>query len=650
MARKGKNPDLGVQREFVREIVERFVPKNNQITFILDTRNRIVYCTEAAAKICGSSCKEITNQKFPYSLTSPTFQITKNRRKVSYSISQIIYRHRSGKYKLLLLSKIPHEATVRKKQIENHNKILKETEDNYRGLFNAVREAIYVQDKEGKFLDVNDGAVRMYGYPREFFIGKTPEFLSAPGYNDMSKIFQYVVEAFTGKSQQFEFWGKKSNGEVFPKRVSLTLGKYMSKDAIIAVAEDITETKKSNSLREALFQISEAAYTASDMYSLYKKIHDVIATLMKVKNIYIALYDDKSGILSFPYWVDEYDPPLPPKKLGRGLTEYVLRTGEAVLVDLEKDIELRRTGEIELVGSQSSIWLGVPLKITGKTIGVIVVQDYENEKAYGEQEMQILIFVSEQIAQVIERKRNAEAVNKYSEELRLINQTKDKFFSIIAHDLKNPFVTILGFSDLLLSDFYELEDEEKLFYVREMKNSAELSHNLLQNLLQWSRSQTGRMEFNPQSLSLSYIIDEIIKLLHIAAEKKCIELRSDINSDLHVMADEDMLNTIIRNLLTNAIKFTQNEGKISISAEPYDKFIRVEVMDTGIGMDKRTLSNLFKIDTAHSRMGTADESGTGLGLILCKEFIDRHGGKIWVESVEGKGSKFIFLLPTNNNQ
>lgn len=531
------------------------------------------------------------------------------------------------------------------KRILLDRKAFKEIEESYRGLFDAVTEAIYIQDIDGKFLDVNNGAVKMYGYPRDYFIGKTPEFLSAPGLNDLEQIFGHVQKTFSGKPQQFEFWGKRFNGEIFPKKVSLTRGRYLNKDVVVAIASDITESKRAELLREALFEISEAAYTASDMYALYKKIHQVIASLMQVKNIYIALYDEKNEQLSFPYWVDEYDPPLPPKKLGRGLTEYVLRTGQAILVDFQKDAELRKLGEIELIGSQSPVWLGVPLKIGGKTIGVIVVQDYENEKAYGEAEMQILTFVSEQIAQVIERKRSADDIKKYSDELKQLNQTKDKFFSIIAHDLKNPFITILGFTDLLFSDYSDLSDEERLFYIQEMKKSAEMSHHLLQNLLHWSRSQTGRIEFNPQKLEIKKIVDENFILLSKTAEKKQIQLLHEIASDLFVTADEDMLNTVLRNLLTNAIKFSHKSGSIDVNAIRQGSSVQIVVQDTGVGMDQNTIDNIFRLDITRSKSGTENESGSGLGLILCKEFVERNNGKIWIESIPGKGSKFIFTLP-----
>jgi signal transduction histidine kinase len=413
---------------------------------------------------------------------------------------------------------------------------------------------------------------------------------------------------------------------------------------IVGIGHDITKRKKTELLNEALFKISETSYTASDMHALYKNIHEVIKTLMPANNFYIAQYDDKADLLSFPYFIDEHDSPPIPRKPGNRLTEYVLRNGEAILVDAMKALELKQSGKVVLSKSPIPIWLGVPLKIEGKVIGVIVLCDYENENVYSEDEMQLLIFVSNQVAQVIERKKNSEAIQTYIEELRLLNQTKDKFFSIIAHDLKNPFITILGFCDLLLSDFTELSVDEMLFFIQEMKNSANLNHNLLQNLLLWSRSQTGRLEFSPRKLELLDIINENFLLLNKTSEKKQIRLHHEIPFALHVTADEDMLNTVLRNLLTNAIKFSNKGSIISVKAVANDNFVEICVADSGIGMDQKKIDNLFRLDAAHSTAGTENELGTGLGLILCKEFIEKNGGKIWVESEIGKGSKFNFSL------
>ena len=411
------------------------------------------------------------------------------------------------------------------------------------------------------------------------------------------------------------------------------------------ISRDITIKKRTEQSQEALFRISETAFTAADMQTLFKKIHDVVGTLMPAKNLFIALYDEKEDLLTFPYYVDQYVKLRESSKPQKGMTEYVLQTSQATLIDEKRLQELKNSGKIEVIGIPPKIWLGVPLKLYGKTFGVIAVQDYEKPKSYGESEMQIFTFVAEQIAQVIERKRSSDKITQYVEELGQLNQTKDKFFSIIAHDLKNPFITIMGFSELLLSDYKELSDEERLYYIQEMKKSADLSHDLLQNLLQWSRSQTGRIEFSPKKLGLLKLVDENFLLLNKTAEKKQIQLQHKITRELNVNADEDMLNSVVRNFLTNAIKFSNKGGIIFVNAIAKGEFVEINVADAGIGMDQQTIENLFRLDVTHSTIGTGNEAGTGLGLILCKEFIEKHGGKICVESEFGKGSKFIFTLP-----
>jgi signal transduction histidine kinase len=381
------------------------------------------------------------------------------------------------------------------------------------------------------------------------------------------------------------------------------------------------------------------------MQSLFKKIHDVVGMLMPAKNLFIMLYNEKDDLLTYPYYIDQKNKTPEISKPKNGITEYVLRTGKATLIDSKRLKELNKNGEIEVTGISPKIWLGVPLKLSGNIIGVIAVQDYESSSSYGESEMQIFTFIAEQIAQAIERKRSSEEIAMYAEELKQLNATKDRFFTIIAHDLKNPFITILGFTDLLLSDYAELSDEERLSFIHEMKISAELSFNLLQNLLQWSRSQTGRIEFKPEKLELIKIVDENFLLLNNSAVKKHIQLDNKVTQAIWVKADDEMLNTVFRNLLTNAIKFSSKGGVISVSVSVKNDIVEVCVSDCGVGMSQKAIDNLFRLDVAQSTAGTENETGTGLGLILCKEFILKHGGKIWVESEVGIGSKFFFTLP-----
>ncbi|NMB82760.1 MAG: PAS domain S-box protein [Ignavibacteria bacterium] len=541
-----------------------------------------------------------------------------------------------------------YDDVTSKKQAEET--ILQERE-RYQVLFENSADGILIMSDV--FEDCNPTALQIFGCEKEELIGHHPsEFspeIQPDGSNSIIKANEKISLALTGTPQKFYWQHKRKNGELIDVEVALNKITLEEKTLLQATLRDISERLYAERLQNVIFKISEAAQTSEDINTLYKNLHEIISELIPVKNFYIALYDEKQDLLTFPYFVDEYDPPQPPKKLGRGMTEYVIRLGEAALIDAKRDLELREQGEVELIGAPQAIWLGVPLKLNGKVIGVMVVQDYENENAYGEKEKQLLMFVSDQISQAIIRKQNAEAIKKYADELNQLNITKDKFFSIIAHDLKNPFITILGFSELLLSDFSDLTDEEKIFYITEMHKSADVSHNLLQNLLQWSRSQTGKIEFNPKKICLFDLALQNIELLHSSARKKEIELINKIVESVCVNADEDMLNTILRNLLTNAIKFTAKHGLVTVSALVKDKMVEVSVRDTGVGMDDLTKQKLFRLDENITRTGTENETGTGLGLLLCKEFVEKHGGKIIVESELGKGSNFIFTLPVSNS-
>ncbi|MBN1182455.1 MAG: tetratricopeptide repeat-containing sensor histidine kinase [Bacteroidales bacterium] len=241
-----------------------------------------------------------------------------------------------------------------------------------------------------------------------------------------------------------------------------------------------------------------------------------------------------------------------------------------------------------------------------------------------------------------------EKLLKSETDLRLLNSTKDKFFSIIAHDLKNPIGAILGITELLTKDF----DSHPVEAIREYNNlihdSSKQLFELLQNLLQWARSQTGRIEYKPEVMSLNELLKENINLLKLSAQNKNIKINYSLEQE-KVYADKEMLNTVIRNLISNAIKFTHSGGNVEVSSMTIDSHVEVSVKDSGVGMTKDEIRMLFRLDVHHTTMGTFNETGTGLGLILCKEFIERNKGKIWVESEPGKGSCFIFTLPKSTN-
>lgn len=249
------------------------------------------------------------------------------------------------------------------------------------------------------------------------------------------------------------------------------------------------------------------------------------------------------------------------------------------------------------------------------------------------------------ILDITERKKVASTLKKSETQLRDLNATKDKMFSIIAHDLRAPFIGILGLSDLLLKNLnnYPIQKSKKI--LKTMSSSSQNTLALLDNLLNWAKSQTGKFSFTPESLNLNTVISETINTLRSSAQFKNITLEITHTHIYRVNADKNMLKIILYNLISNAIKFSYPDHKIDLSIEAKPNWVQVNVVDYGVGMDQNQISSLFQSNTHQSTEGTANEKGTGLGLVLCKEFVDRHKGKIGVESSKGQGSRFFFYLP-----
>ncbi|MCF8358982.1 MAG: PAS domain S-box protein [Prolixibacteraceae bacterium] len=247
---------------------------------------------------------------------------------------------------------------------------------------------------------------------------------------------------------------------------------------------------------------------------------------------------------------------------------------------------------------------------------------------------------------ITQRKEIEKALKETADELKQLNITKDKFFSIIAHDLRAPFASLVGFTELMADEKSKFSVDEYLQYSRALNRTAHSASSLLENLLEWSRLQRNTMPFEPRKINLDDFFSEIEATTRENAEKKSINVYFDYPDGLLVKADENMLHSIMRNLVSNAIKFTKPGGKVDVKVQKQKSGrLLFTVSDNGIGMDVKRLNNLFRIDTNVSRPGTDGEPSTGLGLILCKEFVEKHGGKIWAESSEGAGSKFLFTLP-----
>lgn len=296
------------------------------------------------------------------------------------------------------------------------------------------------------------------------------------------------------------------------------------------------------------------------------------------------------------------------------------------------------------------VWKLIVLRVKNSDLSVLVaqktavIQDSENKLRLANEELEKR--VAERTAELAEAN---EKLKIYADEQKELNSYKDKFFSIVAHDLKGPFQGLLGVNTILEEEFDNLSDSQIKHFLRILRGSTQNVYNLIANLLQWSRLQTGKVPFEPEVLDLYDHAVFVQSLLHPNYSGKNIKFHIDVPEKMSLVADRNMLHSLLQNIGTNAIKFTPEGGSITIKAVPNDKYAKISIIDTGVGIPRENLEKLFRIDLQYSTRGTNEEEGTGLGLSICKEMVEKHNGEIWVESEEGKGSCFIFTIPLANN-
>jgi signal transduction histidine kinase len=259
-----------------------------------------------------------------------------------------------------------------------------------------------------------------------------------------------------------------------------------------------------------------------------------------------------------------------------------------------------------------------------------------------QQNQKLNIQLSLKNKEIEDHQKNVENLNA---ELKEANSTKDKFFSIVAHDLKNPFNSLLVLSEILLDDYETLTDDERKQFIYQIKFSAKNTYSLLQNLLEWASSQSNKTSTVKENINLADLTSEAVTLLKPIAKNKKIIMNSDVSNEIYAYADRNMVSTVILNLLTNAVKFTPQKGLVEIRSYEKNNHVEIVVTDSGIGISDDNQKKLFRLDEKFQTDGTDKEKGTGLGLVLCKEFIEKNNGEIWVKSKEGEGSRFYFSLP-----
>jgi len=502
---------------------------------------------------------------------------------------------------IMVMMGIARHITERKKTEEK----LKESEEKYRQLAETSPEMIYLIDTKGYVSYVNKVAAAQFCAPAQELIGKHLKDIFPPDLAQQNFAnIQDVIATKRSFQNEVEIVFPTGNRWV-DARLTPFFDEKGDVIGVLGLSYDITERKKTE---EKLNMLALAIKNSVDCITIADNNYQFIF----VNDSFCKVYGFKEEeIVGQPIAIVISKNNLP--EIGNDLFSTINKkkmwTGE--VLNKRKD------------GNDFPIQLSLAplLDDKGELIAVVgVARD------------------------ITERKHTETEIKKTNAALTKLNAEKDKFFSIIAHDLKSPFNSIIGFSEILVEQAIEKNYQGIEEYTGIILKSSQRAMDLLKNLMEWSRSQTGRMEFNPAYFQMTELINEVELLLDNAAVQKSIVITNTLPDNIAVYADKNMMSAVLRNLISNAIKYTHPGGAIIISAEEKGG-LTVSVSDNGIGIPKDRIEQLFRIDENYSTCGTQNERGTGLGLILCKEFIEKHGGKIWVESEEGKGSKFYFTIP-----
>jgi PAS domain S-box-containing protein len=541
---------------------------------------------------------------------------------------------------------------------------LKESEDRFRTIAESLPVLISIFSiKESKLLFINESTEKSFGYRKEEMLQKG--FLDL--FPDSSTPKDLGSElAKNGRIYNREIKVRKSDGSQFWIMTSIRTINYMNNPCYLTASIDITETKKAqdelirlNRTLNAQSKSSQAMMHAKNERTFLNDVCKIITEDCGYVMVWIgyAQKDRQKTVRPMAYhgfdkaYIDLMNISWDNNEFGKGPTGTAVKTGKYVLCrDMKTDPSFAPWREEALKRGYASS-LALPLILDDKPFGAVTIYSMETD-AFSESEIALLSDLSNDLAYGISfmrlsesEKAAARAIRENEIKLKELIATKDKFFNIVAHDLKNPFTSLLGSSELLYDNINQMttDNVRKLAFI--LNDAAKGGYAILQNLLDWSRSQTGLMKYNPEYVNLRSLIDENISNLQLQVIKKEINIKSDIQDNLRVWVDKNMLNTIVRNLLSNAIKYTYKNGTVEVSASRNASETTVSIKDSGIGISVEKAETIFQIDAALSLPGTEKEQGTGLGLKLCKEFTEQMGGRIWVESEVGSGSDFKFTIP-----
>ncbi|MEI7828166.1 MAG: PAS domain S-box protein [Prolixibacteraceae bacterium] len=504
-------------------------------------------------------------------------------------------------------------AMILDRKLSKTKLALEKSEERFRTIFENNTSATLILETNKTVSMVNDAYCKMTGYSQEEVVGKSWTIL-IPDF-ELERLSEYNrlrLQNSPDIPDNYEFQFKKKNGEIRFGIMSVFYDKIINQ--IVTSVMDITERKQMEvSLRES-----------EEKYRKLIEIQGEGFGIVNSEERFIFSNPAADKILGVPIG----------SLVGRKMDEFVSN---------ETFDKIRRQTMIRQEGNQSTYEMEF-IRADGEK-RVMLVTATPTFNANGEFEATLGIFLD-----ITDRKLIEDELKNNESELKALNTTKDKLFSIIAHDLRGPIGTSADLLDVLMESYDSFSNDEQLRMLDILKNSAKSTFNLLETLLNWAIIQTGNLVFKPELFNLTNCLAGVVESFSPTSLSKNITLHYELGDDIFSFADANMIQTVFRNLIGNAIKYTFRGGTIKVTAIDLGSKIEITITDNGVGMDEETRMNLFLQNKTSSKYGTENEKGTGLGLVLCKEFIEKHGGHIRVESEKGKGSSFIFDIPKIQSQ
>jgi PAS domain S-box-containing protein len=638
------------------------VQQSPSVILITDTKGKIDYVNPKFTKLTGYSSDEAVGAKSNilksgqqsddvYSLLWDTikegrewrgeFENKKKNGEIfweSAAISPIF--DKEGKITNYI--KVAEDITEQKKAA----KALKESEKKYQKLIATTLEGFWLIDTHSITLDVNPSLCEMLGYTKEEILGTSPfDYVD----EENLKIFKdQISRSYSDKQRTYEISLRTKNGISVPTLFNATSitnedDKFMGSFAFVT---NTSESKHAAQIQKVLYNISNAVVTTENLNNFIGLVQKNLSQIIDTTNFYVALYNPDTNSLSLPFFTDEKDK-IVSIPTGKSLTNYILKTKKSLLATHEDLEKLEREGEIESFGSDSKIWLGVPLKIEEQVIGVLVVQSYTDKTAFNNSDLKMMEFVSDQIGISLNRKRAEEELLTALQKAEESDELKTAFLQNISHEIRTPMNGILGFASLLKDT--ELTGDEQQSYIDVIMISGKRMLTTLNDLMDISKLETGQVQLNISDTNINEELEILYNFFELEVQKKGLQLSFHAtlpSNEAIIASDREKLFATLSNLIKNSIKYC-NDGEIDFGYVKKEETLEFFIKDTGIGIPKHRLNAIFDRFVQADIEDVKVYEGSGLGLSISKAYVEMLGGEIWVESSEGKGSEFYFTIPYN---